>query len=160
MADEVKPLPSPLSGKASIIIGTISGLAMAAAAFVPAPWNTLVGLIGFVGCVLAGVAVRPPAVVAGKPILQGTALAIGTTVLGLATQVYPLIPVGWPQGLALGVMGILGWLTGVAQPTPLKGAAPGEQLSLGLKDGSSDSVIDTKEKALDVMRDGKGPPAA
>ncbi len=152
MPEETKPLPSPLSGKASIIVGTISGLALAAAAFVPSPWNTLVGLVGFVGCVLAGIAVKPPAVVAGKPILQGAALAIATTVMGLATQFYPLIPAGWPQSLALGVGGILAWLTGVAQPTPLK----------GLPDVAPEPVtpvLTTKAQAIDVLRDGKGPPA-
>lgn len=153
MAEETKALAAPLSGKASFIVGTVSGLLLVAAAFIPSPWNTLAGLVGFVGCVLAGVAVKPPAVVAGKPMLQGSALAIATAVMGLATQFYPLLPQGWPQGLALGVLGILAWFTGITQPTPLKGA-PNPQLEMPL-----DTPINTKAKALDVLERGaKGPP--
>lgn len=111
--DTTKPL---LSGTAALIIGTICGLATAASAFIPSPWGTLVAIIGFIGCVLAGTSAKPPSVTAGKPVLQGALLTIAGSLEGVLHQFYAMIPPGWPQSLALGLAAILAWLTGHALP--------------------------------------------
>lgn len=155
MADEIKkPLTSPLTGKAALIVGTIGGLVLASAAFIPSPWNMLAGWVGFIACVLAGMVVKPPAAIVGKPVLQGTALTVASGVMGLATQFYPLIPSGWPQGLALGVVGLLAWLTGAALPALGK---PSEAIVEG--ESTARHEVDSKQLALDVLERGtKGPP--
>lgn len=126
--DTSKPL---LSGTAALIVGTIGGIALAASAFVPAPWGTLVGLLGFIACVVAGTAAPTPKVVEGKPILQGGALTAAIGVGEVLHQFYGSLPAGWPQGLALGGAGLLAWLTGRALPplgaqtaAPVAPAAP------------------------------------
>lgn len=131
--DTSKPL---LSGTAALVVGTIGGLAATASAFVPAPWSALVMVLGFVACVVAGVASPMPRFAAGKPMLQGAALAGALGVSGLVEQLYTSLPAGWPQGLALGVAGLLAFLTGkaapgpvTAGPTPLEvGAAAGAEV--------------------------------
>lgn len=107
---------APLSGTAALIVGTVCGLATAASAFIPQPWGGLVTILGFIGCVLAGSAATPPMITAGKPVLQGTFLAIAGSLEGVLHQFYSLIPAGWPQSLALGVAALLAWLTGHALP--------------------------------------------
>lgn len=146
--DTSKPL---LSGKAALIVGTIGGLALTAAAFIPAPYAVPVGLAGFIACVLSGLAAKPPAVVEGKPILQGGALSTATAVLGMLTQFFDAIPHGWPQGLALGAAGLLAWLTGRALP-PLASSQGGAAGALPEASG-----VATLEDAAKVLE--KGPPA-
>ena len=116
--DTSKPL---LSGTAAIVVGTIGGLAATASVFVPAPWGSLVMVLGFVACVVAGVASPMPKFAAGKPLLQGSALVGALAVSGLVEQLYTVLPAGWPQGLALGVAGLLAFLTGKAAPGPVSG---------------------------------------
>ena len=144
----MKPI---LSGTAAAIVGTIGGLALAASAFVPAPWGTLVGLVGFIACVVAGVAASPPKVVEGKPILQGGALTAALALGETLHQFYGSLPAGWPQGLALGGAGLLAWLTGRALPplTSSQGGAAGV-----LPEASG---VATLEDAAAVLA--KGPPA-
>jgi hypothetical protein len=111
--DFTRPL---LSGVAATIVGTI-GLALAAISIaIPQPWGFFVGLVGFLAAALAGMASRPPEVVEGSPKLQGTALAIATTLGGLLVQYWPMIPVGWPQSVAMVVAAVVSWLTGRALP--------------------------------------------
>lgn len=116
--DTSKPL---LSGTAALVVGTIGGLAATASVFVPAPWGSLVMVLGFVACVVAGVASPMPKFAAGKPLLQGSALVGALAVSGLVEQLYTVLPAGWPQGLALGVAGLLAFLTGKAAPGPVSG---------------------------------------
>ena len=111
--DTTKPL---LSGTVAVILGTIGTLAAGASALIPAPWGTLVAVVGFLLAALAGLAVAPPAVTEGKPVLQGAALAVATTALSLLSQFYAMVPVGWPQSIALAVAALLAWLTGKALP--------------------------------------------
>lgn len=144
--DPKKPL---LSGTAALIVGTIGGLTLTASVFIPAPWSTLVGIIGFIACVVAGVAAPPPKVVEGKPILQGSAL---TVALALAEPLHQLIahlPAGWPQGLALGGAGLLAWLTGRALPQ-LGAKADAAQVK-------GEASVVTLADAANVF---KGPPAS
>lgn len=157
---EQKTLAAPLTGKASFIVGTVAGLLLTASAFVPSPWGLVVGWIGFIGCVLAGLVVKPPQAIAGRPLIQGGALTVVTGALGVLVQFYPLIPAGWPQGLAFGVAGILSWLAGVSLPA-LGHAPTAEQQAQALDAGAvASAAVDTKEKALDVLSNGaKGPPA-
>jgi hypothetical protein len=147
--DASKPL---LSGTAALVVGTIGGLAATASAFVPAPWGALVMVLGFVACVVAGVASPMPKFAAGKPVLQGTALVGALAVSGLVEQLYTSLPAGWPQGLALGVAGLLAFLTGKAAPGPMTaGPSPVE---VGAAAGAE---VKTSGDAVEVFR--KGPPA-
>lgn len=111
--DTSKPL---LSGTAALVVGTIGLIAIAASAFVPTPWGTLVALVGFCCAMLAGFAAKPPAFVAGSPLLQGTALTIAGTAATLLQTFWAAIPAGWPQSLALTAAGLLAWLTGKSMP--------------------------------------------
>jgi len=144
----MKPI---LSGTAALIVGTIGGVALAASAFVPAPWGTLVALVGFIACVVAGVAAPPPKVVEGKPILQGGALTVALGIGEVLHQFIPTLPQGWPQGLALGGAGLLAWLTGRALP-PLTSSQGGAAGALPEVSG-----VATLEDAAKVLA--KGPPA-
>ncbi len=130
--DTSKPL---LSGTAALVVGTIGGVAAAASAFVPAPWGTLVMVLGFIACVVAGVAAPLPKFAAGKPLLQGGALTVALGATGLVEQFYTSLPPGWPQSLALGAGALLAWLTGRA--------APGPQVA---------SEVKTLEQAAEVLR--------
>lgn len=121
----VSPAPSKglLSGTAALIVGAIGMAAMAASAFVPAPWGTLVGVVGFLGAALAGLAAPPPRFAEGKPLLQGTAFTIATSVLALAQQAWPFIPPAF-QPVALAVVGLVAWLTGRSMPALGTAAVP------------------------------------
>jgi hypothetical protein len=110
---DTKPL---FSGTVATIVGTIGILILGASAMIPAPWGFLVGLVGFLMAGLAGMSAKPPAFVEGKPVLQGVALTIATSVAGLLVQFWSLVPQGWPQSIALALAGILSWLTGHALP--------------------------------------------
>jgi len=117
--DLTKPL---LSGLAATIVGTI-GLSLAAASVaLPTPWGFISGLAGFLCATLAGLSARPPAAVEGKPVLQGAALAIVTTLGGLLVQFWALVPAGWPQSFALAGAALISWLTGHA--LPMLGSTP------------------------------------
>jgi hypothetical protein len=148
--DTSKPL---LSGPAALIVGTIGGLAAAASAFVPAPWGALVMVLGFVACVVAGVASPMPKFAAGKPVLQGTALVGALAVSGLVEQLYTVLPAGWPQGLALGVSGLLAFLTGKAAPGPAVPAGP-SPVELGSTAGGA---VVTLSDAAETFRKGPNP---
>lgn len=159
MADS-KPLAAPLSGPASIIVGTIGGIALASAAFIPAPWNGIVGWVGFIAAILAGMAAHPPEPFVGKPVLQGVALTVASTAMGLLSQFYLVIPAGWPQSVALGVAGILAWLTGKSLPALGAVSPTAEQVAAADAGTTAAAAVDTKSKALDVLANGaKGPPA-
>lgn len=103
---------APLSGTASVIVGTVGGLLIAASPMIPAPWGALAGLVGFIAAGLAGASAAAPKLTDGKPMVQGTVLTVITSLLGLFHQFYPLIPAGWIQSVALGVAGIFAWLAG------------------------------------------------
>jgi NaMN:DMB phosphoribosyltransferase len=111
--DTSKPL---LSGLAATILGTVGTLAAAVSPVVPAPWGALVGIVGFLLAALAGLAVAAPKVTEGRPILQGVALAAAAMVLSALERFYDVIPVGWPQSVALASAALLAVLTGKALP--------------------------------------------
>lgn len=111
-----------LSGLAATIVGTLGLVLAGLAPVLPSPWAVPVGVVGFLAAVLAGMSARPPSVVAGSPLLQGTALTLATGALTLLVQFYSAVPAGWPQSLALGVAALLCWLTG--QALPQLGSAP------------------------------------
>ena len=118
--DFTRPL---LSGVAATIVGTL-GLALAAISIaIPQPWGFWIGLVGFLASGLAGMASRPPRAVEGSPKVQGAALAIAVALGGMLTQYWPLIPVGWPQGIAMVFAAVISWLTGHA--LPMLGSTPG-----------------------------------
>lgn len=143
----MKPI---LSGTAALIVGTLGGLALAASVAVPAPWGTLVGLLGFIACVVAGVAAPTPRIVEGKPILQGGALTAAIGLGEVLHQFYGSLPTGWPQGLALGGAGLLAWLTGRALP-PLS-ASQG-----GAAGPSPVGSVETLDDAAKVLSKGPNP---
>lgn len=109
----MKPL---ISGTAAVIIGAIGTAVLAGAPFIPAPWGTVAGLVGFLACSLAGLSAAAPVFAEGKPILQGAVLTAATAALGLLSTAYPALPSGWPQSVALAVAGVLALLTGKAMP--------------------------------------------
>lgn len=111
-----------LSGIAATIVGAL-GIALAAASpFFPDPWSVFVGIVGFIAAALAGLAARPPSVVASSPILQGAAFSLASGALTLLVQFYSVVPAGWPQSVAVGVAALLCRLTG--QALPQLGSAP------------------------------------
>lgn len=151
--DTTKPL---LSGTAAAIVGTIGTIAAGASILVPAPWGTLVAVLGFLAAAIAGLSAPAPKVTEGRPVLQGTALAVATTVLTLLVQFYAMVPPGWPQSIALSVAALLAWLTGKALPA--LGAPSQAQLAAAVAAGDAASaVVDTKAEALSALE--KGPPA-
>ncbi len=149
--DTSKPL---LSGTAALVVGTLGGLAATVSAFVPSPWGSLVMVLGFVACIVAGVASPMPRFAAGKPMLQGSALVGALAVSGIVEQLYTSLPPGWPQGLALGVAGLLAFLTGKAAPGPAVPAGPSPAQVGELAGAEVKSVGD----AVKVFAE-KGPPA-
>lgn len=110
---EPKPL---LSGTVALVVGSLGTAAAAIAPLLPPPFSVPVGIIGFISAALAGLAVRPPAVVEGKPLVQGTALTLSGLALGGLAQLYPMLPAGWPQSAAFGVVAVLAWLSGKTLP--------------------------------------------
>lgn len=151
--DTTKPL---LSGTVATILGTVGTLAAGASALIPAPWGALVAVVGFLLAALAGLAVAPPAITEGKPVLQGAALAVATTLLGLLTQFYAMVPVGWPQSIALAVAALLAWLTGKALPK--LGTPSPAQLAAATQAGDAAAgAVVTKADAVAALE--KGPPA-
>lgn len=145
----MKPL---LSGTAAAIVGAIGTVVMGAAAFVPAPWNLVAGIVGFLACSLAGLAVASPKITEGKPILQGTAWALASGALGLLATAFPAIPTGWPQSIALAVAGLLAVLTG--QALPALGSPSHEKLEAAVKAGAeAEAKVTGKAEALTVFRE-------
>lgn len=139
-----------LSGTAAIVVGLVGSLVMAATPFVPTPWNVLAGLVGFLACALAGLSVKPPEVMAGRPILQGTALTAATGIGALLQQmVLPALATSpeWAQSIAYVVLGVLAWLTGRALP------ALGSTVPVPT---SPPTPLETKAEAIAELR--KGPP--
>lgn len=100
----------------SSVIGVLGSLVLAAAAIVPQPFGVAVGLVGFLLSSIAGLSVPAPSISAGKPILQGAALAVATGLFGLVSQLYQQVPVGIWQSVTLFGIGVLAWLTGSALP--------------------------------------------
>lgn len=147
--DTTKPL---LTGKAAFIVGTIGGLAAAAGALIPAPWGTLVMVLGFTACVVAGVAAPPPKVTEGKPILQGAALTAAVGLVEPLHMLYGMLPAGWPQGLGMGVLGLLAWLTGRALPALSSKPVPAANVEA--KAAEAAAGVKTLDDAVNVM---KGP---
>jgi len=151
--DTTKPL---LSGTVAVILGTIGTLAAGASALIPAPWGTLVAVVGFLLAALAGLAVAPPAVTEGKPVLQGAALAVATTALSLLSQFYAMVPVGWPQSIALAVAALLAWLTGKALPK--LGTPSQAQLAAATQAGDAAAgAVVTKADAVAELEKGPQP---
>lgn len=150
--DTKKPL---LSGTAALIVGTIGGIAVAASAFLPDPWNKVAMIAGFIVCVIAGVAAPMPSFAAGKPILQGAGLTVALSLSTGLEQFYHLLPDGWPRSLALGAAALLAFLCGKAAPSfgaaPQAPAGPSPQ---ELGDDAGGKVV-TLQDAKDVL--GKGP---
>lgn len=111
------PYPSPLPGRWAAVVGalgaTLAGLAPAL------PWPDAmvpVAVLGFLLASLGGLAVAPPPITEGRPLVQGTALAVATGGVAAVTQLYPGIPDGWPKSLALAGAAILAWASGSALP--------------------------------------------
>lgn len=151
--DFTKPL---LSGTASFVVGTIGGILAASSAFLPPQWSAVVAIVGFLACTLAGLASGVPKVVAGKPILQGTALALATTVFTLLGQFYAVLPQGWPQSIAIGLAGILAWLTGKALP-PLGHPTPEALEAAKVAGLVASNEVSSKAEAVAVLGSGSKP---
>lgn len=111
------PYPSPLPGPWAASLGTL-GTVLAAAA--PAlPWadaTTPVAVAGFLAASLGGLGAAPPSFAEGRPLVQGGALTAATAALAVLQQLWPQVPAGWPQSLALAGGALLAWATGSAMP--------------------------------------------
>ena len=124
----MEPRKALLSGTASLIVGAIGMAALAAAGFVPAPWNVVVGLVGLLGAGLAGLAAPPFKFAASAPKVQGSVFAVAGMLGGVIEQTWAMIPPTF-QPIALTVAGLLAWLTGRAMPA-LGTQAPSTELEL------------------------------
>lgn len=147
------PSPSPLSGKAAFIVGTVGGLLAAVSPFIPAPWGMPATILGFLAASLAGLAANPPHVTEGKPLLQGGLLTAATAVMTMLVQFFPAIPAGWPQSIALGLAAFLAWATGRALPhlgSPSKAQLEAAKVAGGV----AAEKVATKADAIDAL---KGP---
>lgn len=151
--DTTKPL---LSGTAALIVGTIGTIAAGASIMVPAPWGTLVAVLGFLAAAIAGLSAPAPKVTEGRPVLQGAALTVATTVLTLLGQFYAMVPPGWPQSIALSVAALLAWLTGKALPA-LGTPSPAQLAAASSAGDAAAAAVDSKPGAVSVLE--KGPPA-
>lgn len=147
--DTKKP---PLSGTAALVVGTIGGIVVAASAFLPDPWNKVAMIVGFIVCILAGVAAPMPSFAAGKPILQGAGLTVALTLSTGLEQFWHLLPEGWIRSLALGAAALLAFLTGKAAPS--FAAAPSGPSPEQLGSTAGGAVVSLQD-AKEVL--GKGP---
>jgi hypothetical protein len=110
-----KPQMNPIPKNVSTILGVIATAGLAVAQFVPAPWGTLVSIIAFVLGGVAGMALKAPTFLAGKPVLQGSAVAVLASGVPLAASAASSTT-GWLQLIASAVALILAFLTGTAAP--------------------------------------------
>jgi hypothetical protein len=128
-------------------------MVLAVSPMVPPPWNVAVAWAGFLAAALAGLSVHPPESMAGKPIIQGTALSVASGALTALSQLYGLVPAGWPQSVALSVAGVLAWLSGSALPA-LGSTVAAKQAEAAGADAAG--AVASKQAALNVMQDGAG----
>ncbi len=151
--DTTKP---PLSGTAAAIVGGIGAVAVVAHPFIPSPWGTLVLIAGGIMAALAGFAAKPPQFAAGKPVLQGSALALVGSLEGIITHFYTMAPPGWIQSIVGLVIALLAWLGGKAAPQ--LGSPTVEQLKQAeaAGQGAADAVA-TKADAVSVFQKGPQP---
>lgn len=151
--DPKRPL---LSGTAALIVGTLGTVAAGASILVPAPWGTLVAILGFLAAAIAGYSVAPPKVVEGKPLLQGVALTVAMSAEALLHQFFALVPAGWPQSIALSVAALLAWLTGHALPQ-LGAPSVAVVEAAEAKGAEAAAAIDTKAAAVSALEKGPQP---
>jgi hypothetical protein len=115
---------SPIPPQARVAIGGL-GLALAAGSVaVPAPWGVPVAALGALAAALAGFSAPSPAVVEGKPLLQGGALAAAGSAALVLQMSWAVIPAGWPQSVALAALTLLCWATGKVLPQVKGPSAP------------------------------------
>jgi hypothetical protein len=110
------PSPSPLPARAAIIVGALGVAASSIAPALPEVWAPVVAIVGFLAAALAGLGVAPPKIAEGRPILQGAAFSTAVAVGAAVQQIYPSIPMGWPQSMAAGAVALVAFLTGAAMP--------------------------------------------
>lgn len=79
----------PIVGAIAVILGTAGG-------FLPPPFGAVTAIVGWLGCMIAGVAAAPPQWAAGKPILGGAALTTATAMLPTAITIADNLD-GWPK---------------------------------------------------------------
>jgi hypothetical protein len=150
----MKPLFSPTVAAVFAAIG--AGVA-AVSAVVPAPWGTIVGIVGFLAAGLGGASVAAPSITEGKPLLQGAALTVGTSALALLAQFYAVIPTGWPQSVAMALGALMAWATGKAMPA--LGAPSPAVLEAAKTDGeAAAAAVASKKAALDAINSAKPTP--
>jgi hypothetical protein len=114
------PGPQPLvSGVLAAVAGVVAVALPLAAPFLPPPFSGLAVVLAFVAAFLAGVPVKPPALVASKPVVgQALVPALGGLVPVLAQVSQSLT--GTAQAVVYGVALLVAWLAGVAMPQPKK----------------------------------------
>jgi hypothetical protein len=120
------PAPSRglLTGPAATVLAIVAAVALPVSAFVPPPFGALVSVLAFVAAALSGLAMPAPAWAAGRPVVQGAAVGVAASVLGVAESAAVALPEGpWRLG-ASAVALVAAWLAGRAAPQ-LGGAARG-----------------------------------
>jgi hypothetical protein len=111
-----EPAVNPVPKQVATILGVIATAGLAVAQFVPPPWGTLVSIVAFVLGGIAGMALKPPTFLAGKPVLQGSAVAVLASGVPLAASAASSTT-GWLQLVASAVALVLAFLTGTAAPS-------------------------------------------
>lgn len=107
---------------AAAILGVVGAVGGLVAPLIPPPFGGLVLIVAFVCAALSGAAVRPPALTDGKPVLQGAAVGVASTVAAVAGQASTALPEGpWQVG-ATAVGLLAAWAAGKTAPALGAGA--------------------------------------
>lgn len=89
-APTAKPISwKPIVGLVGVVLGTVGG-------FLPPPFGAVTAAVGWLACMIAGVAAAPPQWAAGKPVLGGAALTAATAMLPTAITIADNLE-GWPK---------------------------------------------------------------
>ena len=105
-----------LSPKVATVLGAVASALAVAAAFIPPPWGALAGVVAFVVGALAGLSLPAPKFLAGRPVLQGTALTVTGGAVPFLAQLGAMLPEGWPRAAANGLALLGAVLAGLAAP--------------------------------------------
>ncbi len=119
----IAPAPVPSSSpswvppKVAMVLGIVSVIATAVAAFVPPPFGAFVAILGFCSAALSGAALPQLNIAAGKAIVGPAAVGVVGTIGVGAEQLAGTLQQGtWQQALAYAASAVLALLAGKAVP--------------------------------------------
>lgn len=111
--------PLALPAWVSLALGLVSAAAGALALVVPPPFGGALGIAAFIAASLVGGVAAPPQWVAGRPVVQGGAVAVAGGAAVALQSVAAAVPESSPWWLRLGTqVGAMAaaWLAGRAAP--------------------------------------------